>query len=62
MGEEELHPTSESSRPPQEVLAGAREGANAREVTRRLRGIAGEEAEVGAGEPPSSMAGRTHEE
>ena len=44
MGEEELHPTPESSCPPQEVLAGAREEANAREVTRRLRGIAREEA------------------
>ena len=50
MGEEELHPTPESIHPPQEVLAGAREVANAREVTRRLREIAGEEVvELGPG-------------
>ena len=44
MGEEEPHPTPEFSRPLQEVPAGAREKANAREVTRRLREVAREEA------------------
>ena len=44
MGEEELHPIPESSRPHQEALAGAREAANTREVTRGLREIARVEA------------------
>ena len=57
---EELQPTPETSRPPQEVVAGARETAHAREVTRGLRGIAREEA--GAGDPLSSMVGCTHDE
>ena len=46
MGEEEPHPTPESSHPLREVLAGAREVANAREVTRRLREMSEGIAEV----------------